>query len=259
MHIHALPAFTDNLIWMIEDADCLWWVDPGDASVVIAAAAQTSARPTGLWLTHHHADHCAGVAELLARWPQLQIIGPNDARMPWVQQKVGDGDRVEISAHSSMLVIATPGHTRSHHAYLLTNALQDHLFCGDALFSAGCGRLFEGDGADLLLSMRRLRSLHDATLVYAAHEYTAANLVFARHLLPDDAAIAAYSDFVTSRRKCDQWTIPSSIVREKSINVFFRWDDPAIYHALCDRHHDLADTACTILAQLRQDKDAFRA
>ncbi len=259
MHIQALPAFTDNLIWMIEDGEELWWVDPGDAAVVIAAAAQTSVRPTGLLLTHHHADHCAGVDELLTRWPHLQIVGPTDERLPWVSHAVGHGDRITLGAHGHVEVIATPGHTRSHHAYLLQYADGDHLFCGDALFSAGCGRLFEGDATDLLLSMSRLRSLQASTQVYAAHEYTAANLAFARALLPDDREIAAYSDFVTSRRKCDQWTLPSTIGREKSINVFFRWDDPAIYRALCDRHHDLADTDCTILAQLRRDKDVFRS
>ncbi len=260
MIIHALPAFSDNVIWAIEHEDRLYWVDPGDAQAA-AAVLRPGLQACAILLTHHHADHCGGVPELLARWPQLPVYGPADERLPWVSEVLQHDQRIEAGPGLSLRAIACPGHTRSHMSYLLRSAEdeQEHLFCGDTLFSAGCGRLFEGDASDLLLSLSRLRALPASCRVYPAHEYTAANLSFARALLPQDRAIADYTDFVTSRRKLDQYTLPSSIVLEKAVNVFLRWDDPLLIEALCDRHHGLARDPRSILGQLRRDKDVYVA
>ena len=183
----ALPAFSDNYLWLLFSATHAVVVDPGDAEVVERALAQRSLALAGILLTHHHDDHSGGAAALAAAHG-CAVYGPQRPDLPVVTHPVRDGDRLELLG-TSFIVLALPGHTRDHLGYWCEPA--QAVFCGDTLFASGCGRLFEGTPAQMHASLQRLAALPPATRVYCAHEYTVANLRFAKSLAPDDAAIEA--------------------------------------------------------------------
>ena len=253
MRLSALPAFEDNYVWVLHDAGRALLVDPGDAAPVLAAA-DAGLAPSAILLTHHHPDHVGGVPALLRRWPGLPVFAPADERIALDCERVGDGDRLQLLDREAE-VLAVPGHTRSHVAYVVAG----HLFCGDALFSLGCGRMFEGTPAQMLHSLQRLAALPGQTRVCCGHEYTLANAAFALAVEPGNAALAARSAEVSRLRAAGAATLPSTIACERDCNPFLRCDAPEVLGSIGRRLGHVPADAVEAFAALRTWKDAFRA
>lgn len=257
MYLLPLPAFTDNYIWVLHDAQRALVVDPGEADGVLVWLKQQGLQLDTILITHHHADHTGGVAAL-RRATGARVIGPTEEQMPEPLQRVDDGDVVTL-LDLPFEVIKVPGHTSGHIAFFCPNAAgAPLLFCGDTLFSGGCGRLFEGTPAQMLTSLDRLSALPDTTLVCCTHEYTLANLKFAQAVEPHNAEL---NDHVA---KCQQLraqnfpTLPSSIHVEKQINPFLRSRELSVRLAAAT-HDPLAFTDdVSVFATLRAWKNDFR-
>lgn len=252
LSLRPLPAFSDNYIWTLADADGLALVvDPGEAGPVLRAI-EAGLRPVAILLTHHHPDHIGGVAELLARWP-APCYAPQDPRIPGDPVRVGDGDRVEVPELGiGFDVLAIPGHTLSHIAFFGAGML----FCGDTLFSLGCGRMFEGSAAQMLGSLDRLADLPGDTLVCCGHEYTESNGRFARVAEVDNAARDQRLAEVAALRQAGQPSVPSRLDQERACNPFLRVDSPGVRAALAARGEDAAGRV-ERFASLRGWKDGF--
>jgi hydroxyacylglutathione hydrolase len=264
--ISAIPAFSDNYIWLLSAGRDAVVVDPGDARPVQAALAARQLDLRAILLTHHHPDHVGGVAALLQAAP-LPVYGPRAEaeRIGTITEPLDDGDAVTVLGHR-FTVIAVPGHTLGHIAYYSPEAIDDGagvLFCGDTLFSVGCGRLFEGSPAQMLGSLQRLAALPGQTRVYCAHEYTSANLAFARVVEPGNVELAAYGERVRGLREQGQPSLPSTIAQERLVNPFLRSDSAAIRDALSEHalrnHGASAASDVAAFAALRAWKDNFRA
>lgn len=253
MQIEALPAFTDNYLWLLHDGGRAAVVDPGDAEVVEAALAARGLVLTTILITHHHADHLGGVAALKSRHAAVSI-GPDDARIG-ADRVVGDGERVILAGLDvEAEVIAVPGHTRSHLAFRVGEAL----FCGDTLFSLGCGRLFEGSPAQMRESLGRLAALPADTRIYCAHEYTASNLAFARAIEPQHPGLAHFERELTQLRLAGQPSLPSRLDLECALNPFLRTDDGDLRGRLELLAERALPDATERFALLRRLKDRFR-
>ena len=223
-------AFKDNYIWLIrgDSPDRVAIVDPGDAAPVLDALAKQRLTPAAILCTHHHGDHVGGVQELLAHY-DVPVYGPAQEHIPTLTHRLHGGDRIRLDALGLEFdVLDVPGHTAGHIAY------HGHgfLFCGDTLFSAGCGRLFEGTAGQLHDSLTRLAALPPETAVYCGHEYTAANLRFALTVEPDNADSRRHQEQVHELRARNEPTLPSTIGLEKRINPFLRTAEPAVRRAV---------------------------
>lgn len=221
MNLNSIPAFQDNYIWVLNDEQgkCLI-VDPGEAAPVLKAIEENAWQPVAILLTHHHDDHTGGVKALLARYPELIVYGPQETADKGTTKVVQEGDAVVILGHE-FTVIATPGHTLGHLSYFSF----PYLFCGDTMFSAGCGRLFEGTPAQMYQSFQKLNQLPEETLICCAHEYTLSNLTFSVAILPEDTHLTQYYREVKELRAKNQKTLPSSLKKERQINLFLRVND----------------------------------
>ncbi len=259
MHLHALPAFSDNYIWTLaDDAGNAVVVDPGEAGPVLQAAAR-GLRPRVVLLTHHHDDHIGGVAALRERWPDLRVVAPEEARIATATARTGDGDVVEAGG-LEFRVIAIPGHTRSHVAYAAGGAGDDGLlFCGDTLFSLGCGRMFEGTAAQMLASLDRLAALPGNPRICCGHEYTLANAAFAQAVDPDNPALRRRAAQAQAQRGAGAPTLPSRLEDERAANPFLRVDAPAVQAAVAARLERTPAGRVEVFAELRRWKDGFRA
>lgn len=261
-HTHALtveplPAFRDNYIWLLHDGTHAWVVDPGDDNPVQQALQRLGLRLQGILLTHHHADHVGGAAALRAA-TGCRVVGPRREALPVPFEPVGEGDTVTaLGRHWQVLDI--PGHTAGHIAYveMASDGEPCRLFCGDTLFSGGCGRLFEGTPAQMLASLERLATLPAHTLVYCAHEYTLSNLRFARAVEPDNPDLTAYVSACEAKRAAGMPTLPSTIGNERRINPFLRYREPSVRRAVQQRDPS-AHTHTEIFAALRRWKDIFQ-
>ncbi len=254
MQLTPLPAFSDNYVWLLDEGDARLVVDPGDAGPVFEQVAADGRAPTAILLTHHHDDHVGGVPALLRRWPGLPVFGPADSRIATVDRPVGDGDRIAVGPWR-FEAIAVPGHTVSHIAF----HGEGLLFCGDTLFSLGCGRLFEGTPRDMLGSLERLAALPAQTLVCCGHEYTLANAAFARVVEPDNPALRRRQAEATTMRDRGLPTLPPTLGSELECNPFLRIDVPAVRAAVAARESGAADDRAAAFAGLRRWKDGFRA
>jgi len=225
--VHTIPILSDNYAFLLQcsETGAVAVVDPAEEAPVLAAIAAAGGRLDVILITHHHGDHIAAVVPLRQRFGARVIGAKADAhRLPALDQAVVEGDIVHVGA-ANAVVIDTPGHTRGHIAYHFG---QDHLlFCGDTLFSLGCGRFLEGSPAEMFASLAKLAALPAETLVCCGHEYTQANARFSLHADPANAALAAYAEHVSALRMAGHPTIPSRLGDELACNPFLRAPDVA--------------------------------
>lgn len=252
MEIYRIPAFRDNYLFLLFDprARSAAAVDPGDAAPILAKLTELDARLTALFITHHHSDHVGGNRELLRHFPAAEVYASavDRDRIPGQTVELSGGDRVQFGGEAAD-VIFIPGHTRGHIAYYFAES--GNLFCGDTLFGAGCGRLFEGTPAQMVESMVKLRSLPDDTRVWCAHEYTLNNLKFVMSVDGENAAARSRLDRVRAARDRGEPTVPLTLGLEKQTNPFLRWDAPALQAAT-----NIQDPA-RVFGRLRGMKDQF--
>ena len=258
LRVLAVPAFTDNYLWLVHDGVHAVAVDPGDAEPILAALAAHHLTLTAILLTHHHADHIGGVPALLAH-AAVPVFGPRHDGIAAVTAPLGEGDRVAVPGLDlTVRVLDVPGHTLGHIAYVRETPGAHWLFCGDTLFAGGCGRLFEGTPAQMNTSLAKLAALPGDTLVYCAHEYTLANLRFAQAAEPDNPAIGQRIAIESARRAGGLPTVPSTIALEKATNPFLRSGEPGIAGALLQQGRVAPGaTPLDTFAALRAWKNTF--
>ena len=260
MQLIPLPAFSDNYLWLWQQGQAAVVVDPGDANPVLAALARDNLTLTAILVTHHHADHVGGVAQL-HQATGAAVYGPAREDVPAPFTPVMSGDSLHLLAQI-VKVIDVPGHTAGHVAYFLPDA-QPHpvLFSGDTLFSGGCGRLFEGTPAQMLASLDTLAALPGHTRICCAHEYTLSNLRFALAVEPNNPALQAYQQQCQQLRDQGQPTLPALLSKEQEINPFLRARHPEVRRAVA-QHAQLSsddqDNDVAVFAALREWKNNFK-
>lgn len=259
MKIHAVPAFDDNYIWILQakdSASCVI-VDPGQAKPVLEFLQRENLQPAAVLITHHHHDHTGGISGITSSF-DCPVYGPATESIAGVTHPLQGGDTLTLSdVDLTFDVIDCPGHTAGHIAYYSESNEAPMLFCGDTLFSAGCGRMFEGNPRQFLASLQRLNQLPGDTQVYCAHEYTEANLRFSCCVEPGNQAAQQHLQRVKKLRADDQITLPSTLALEREINPFLRCHLHSVHQA-AEKHCQtgLGDTIETF-ACIRKWKDSF--
>ncbi len=223
--VSLIPAFKDNYIWLLTRGQRAAVVDPGDAAPVLARLEADGLVLESILITHHHADHQGGVAALVERW-QPEVFAPAAESITGCSRPLSGGERIEVLGQS-LDVMAVPGHTLGHLAYRAPGVL----FCGDTLFGAGCGRLFEGTAAQMSASLEAIAALPPETLIYCAHEYTEMNLRFALAVEPDNPALLQRVAKVAALRAAGQSSVPSTLADELATNPFLRCAEPVVVAA----------------------------
>lgn len=256
--IEALKAFQDNYIWLLQDKEtrrCVV-VDPGDAAPVEEwLSAHPDWQLSDILITHHHADHIGGVAELKAA-TGTRVIGPDDERIPGRDITVHNGECIEILG-CPFETLEVPGHTLSHVAYFQRDGDTPRLFSGDTLFAAGCGRIFEGTPQQMHRSLGRLAALPDTTLIYCAHEYTLGNLRFAETVEAKNPAITRRLAEVEALRAAGQGTLPSTLALERQTNPFLRAGSAEVIRSVARHARSAPLPEEQTFAALRAWKDHF--
>lgn len=259
LEIVPLPAFQDNYIWTLRSGKNAAVVDPGEARPVKEYLAREGLTLVAILATHHHPDHVGGIAELV-EMKSVPVFGPKGEPIPALTNPVGQGDRVEIPALAastapapSFVVLDIPGHTRAHVAYYGL----DSLFCGDTLFACGCGRVFEGTPAQMLASLSKLAALPDETKVYCGHEYTLANIKFARAVDPGNTALAAREERAKALRAAGRPTLPSTLGEERATNPFLRCAEPVVVDSANKYLGARIGDPVSVFAAIREWKNRF--
>jgi len=247
--IALIPMLSDNYAWIIHDGKNAVVVDPGEAEPVLLFVKKQKLVLTHALITHHHDDHCGGVARLKKECG-CAAIGAKDSRMLFIDDYVGDGDTRSV-LDETINVIATPGHTKTHVVFHFPKLRA--LFTGDTLFSAGCGRVFEGTAQDMFQSLQKIDKLDDITSIYCGHEYTEENLMFAVSVEQGNKDVWERIAEVKYMQARNIPTVPSTLQTERLINPFLRTHEAAIKKFL----HMESSTDAEVFAELRKRKDAF--
>jgi hydroxyacylglutathione hydrolase len=255
--IDALPAFTDNYLWLLQQPQskrCAV-VDPGDAAPVLAwLAAHPDWQLSDILITHHHSDHVDGVLQLKAHCG-ARVHGPRKENIPGCDNALIEGSQLDILG-LELQVLEVPGHTLGHIAYYHAGKVP-MLFCGDTLFAAGCGRLFEGTPQQMHHSLQRLAQLPNNTLIYCTHEYTLSNLRFAQAVEPHNRVIAQRLADVSAMRADGQITLPSNMALELASNPFLRTHISAVKEQIDQRENRIHPTTEAVFTSLRAWKNHF--
>jgi len=253
--VTPIPAFNDNYIWLIHKPGYgSAVVDPGDAEPVLRYLESHDLTLDAILITHHHADHTGGVQKLLSRY-QVPVYGPSNSPFGGITQPLESGDTLELFGEQ-LEIQAVPAHTLDHISFFKP-AGQPQLFCGDTLFMAGCGRLFEGTPGQMLKAMNYFASLPDNTEVYCTHEYTLSNLAFAQAVEPDNQTITETIERCRTLRANQEPTLPSSIGQERNINPFMRTSMDSVRETAEKHDGQSLQSEVEILASLREWKNHF--
>lgn len=257
IHIDPIPALTDNYIWAIHDGATAVIVDAGEAAPVLAYLEKNKLTLSTILVTHHHDDHIAGVAQLKVAYPKTQIYAHTSHGLNHLNPTSVDEGSVLSVLGRQVRVWQTFGHTDSHLSYLLEDE-KTHVFCGDTLFRAGCGRVFTGTVDELYDSFVRYDGLAAQTLFYPAHEYTLSNLAFAKDAMPDNEAIAQALKADTKKREDGLPTLPTSLADERAINPFLRAvaGETVLFDYVKEKGEP-ADTHRALFSALRTLKNTF--
>lgn len=264
LQVQPIAAYDDNYIWLLSDGHCAVVVDPGDAQPVIAYLKEQRLVLQAILITHHHADHVGGIADLLswakANQQQLPTVyGPALEDIPMVSDPLMQGDTLHIAPFvPEFWVMGVPGHTAGHVAYFLNNGSTQHLFCGDTLFASGCGRLFEGTASQMFDSLSKLKNLPETTLVHCAHEYTLSNIKFALAVEPDNQDLLDWKSRAEALRQVGKPTVPTTIAHEKRVNPFLRCEYSSVIRSALTHAPLSNQEPVSIFAALRAWKDGFK-
>ncbi|MDT8364597.1 MAG: hydroxyacylglutathione hydrolase [Nitrosomonas sp.] len=251
--IHPVRAFKDNYVWIIHNQRFAVIVDPGDAPPVSLYLRQHKLQPVAIFCTHHHNDHTGGNTALVQEF-SIPVYGPAHERVPACEHALIDGETVLIQKLAAEFsVLDVPGHTAGHIAFYGHNAL----FCGDTLFSCGCGRIFEGSAQQMYASLQKLVNLPDETEIYCAHEYTLANIEFARMIDPDNTALLEFEKVCRQKLANNLPTLPSSLAIERTINPFLRCDQTSIINRASQHHGQPLEDPVSVFSVLRNWKNSF--
>lgn len=257
LSVAGLPIFNDNYIWLLLDSEgrrC-YAVDPGEAAAVESFCTQGGWRLSGILVTHHHADHTGGVVRL-SDWAGCRVYGPAAETVRGMTHPLREGAQVALPG-CTLTVMETPGHTAGHISYFgYREAQAPVLFCGDTLFAGGCGRLFEGSPAQMLTSLQRLASLPATTLIYCAHEYTQANLAFARLVEPGNVRLLQRQESVQQLRRQGRPSVPSVLQDELDTNPFLRTGVEAVRQTAGDFASRPLGSNEDVFAVIRRWKDS---
>ncbi|MEE2731935.1 MAG: hydroxyacylglutathione hydrolase [Pseudomonadota bacterium] len=257
--LHPIPAFTDNYIWCIHDNQSAYVVDPGQAEPVLEYLRDRSLALKGILITHHHWDHVSGIEPLLQAFSGIPVWGPANETIPGRTHDLHQGDTLSLDWGLEFRVLEVPGHTSGHIAFYSEHSpLGPLLFCGDTLFSSGCGRLFEGTPEQMHHSLQALAALPGTTQVCCTHEYTTANLAFAKAVEPGNQAIQERAQAVARLRAQNLPSLPSTIQLERQVNPFLRVREPAVLESLRQNCGGLPANEVESFATLRQWKDNFQ-
>ncbi|MCG8673281.1 MAG: hydroxyacylglutathione hydrolase [Pseudomonadales bacterium] len=257
MNISPIPAFTDNYIWQLNDGEKAFVVDPGDAKPVIAFLDAEGLTLAGILITHHHWDHTGGIKDLLELWPGIAVYGPHNDAIAEVTHPLKEGEHIQVLGER-FNIFEVPGHTLDHIAYYNEQETDhDILFCGDTLFSSGCGRLFEGTASQMYDSLSKLKALPAETLVYCTHEYTQANLAFAKAVEPNNAEITSRIASVEKLRAENTPSVPTTLGLELKVNPFLRWDAPEVIEQANTQSETPSNEPVEVFAAIRGWKDRF--
>ncbi|MGH1374546.1 MAG: hydroxyacylglutathione hydrolase [Cellvibrionaceae bacterium] len=256
LNVIAVPAFQDNYLWLLHAEGCrdCYVVDPGDAKVIEAALESHNLELAGVLLTHHHWDHTGGV-EALTEVRSIPVYGPNSPNIPQVTHALAEGDQVSLSGGLNFTVLEVPGHTLDHIAYF--NPENPALFCGDALFAGGCGRMFEGTAPQMQASLAKMADLPSKTQIYCAHEYTQANLRFALAVEPENQFLVQRAAQTDRARSAGQSTVPSELGVELQTNPFLRWAAADVIAAASTQANRSLSNPEDVFGALRSWKDNF--
>ena len=254
MQVTGLNALSDNYIWVIHNEHQAWVVDPGESHPVLAFLSAHNLVLKGILITHHHYDHTDGVENLIQAFPDINVYAGTQTEKPYITHRLKQGDQI-VLANKTLQIIETPGHTLDHIAYVS----DQWLFCGDTLFTGGCGRVFEGTAQQMSDSLLKLRSLDDQLLVYCGHEYTLTNLNFARIAEPQNPEIETRYKIDRQKRINNQPCVPSNLHQEKLTNPFLRFDLEPLSGNITQRmgRVDQKPTQDQLFAELRAWKDSL--
>lgn len=256
LNIHPLPAFKDNYIWVIHNQNYAAVVDPGTAFPVIEYLQFKKLQLSAILITHHHHDHTGGVADLLELF-QVPIYGPGNEFIVTVTHPTQEGEQINLQELSlNLTVLNTPGHTQGHIAYYGSNPMP-MVFCGDTLFSCGCGRIFEGTPQQMYQSLQKLSQLPDDTLVYCTHEYTLNNIRFARIVDPNNPKLLELEMTAQKLRNQNIPTIPTPLMLEKAVNPFLRCDQQEVVNSARNHSAKSLLDPVSVFAVLREWKNNF--